>query len=57
MHGKAVDAAAGRFTDKKDLGRDGEFSIRAAHGFPVKGDGWKVEGSKEIKPCREPCPV
>lgn len=49
VHGKAVDAAADRFTDKKGLGGGGEFKIRAAHRFPVKGDGWEVEGGKEIK--------
>lgn len=42
VHGKAVDAAVDRFTDKKDLGG-------AAHRFPVKGDRWEVEGGKETK--------
>lgn len=36
MHGKAVDAAVDRFTDKKDLGGGGEFRIRAAHRFPAR---------------------
>lgn len=42
VHGKAVDAAVDRFTDKKDLGG-------TAHRFPVKGDRWEVEGGKETK--------
>lgn len=58
IHGKAVDAAAAdRFTDKKDLEGGGEFSIRAAHGFPVKGDGWEEKGSKEIKAMQRALPT
>lgn len=49
VHGKAVDAAADRCTDKRDLGGGGESKIRAAHRFPVNGDGWEGEGSKEMK--------
>lgn len=58
IHGKAVDAAAAdRFTDKKDLEGGGEFNIRAAHGFPVKGDGWEEKGSKEIKAMQRALPT
>lgn len=56
IHGKAVDAAADRFTDKKDLEGGEEFNIRAAHGLPVKGDGWEEKGSKEIKAMQRALP-
>lgn len=46
LHGNAV---ADRFTDKKDLGGGGEFKIEAAQRLPVKGGGWELEWSKEIK--------
>ena len=46
MHGKAVDAAVDRFTDKKDLGGGGEFKIRAAHRFPAREADGRLRGAR-----------
>lgn len=59
-----MDAAVDRFTDKTDMGKSGEFKIRAAHSFTVRevdgrsgeqGDKGPEDKSYAIQTCEAIC--